>query len=59
MFTKNHRRKVRKPDLPKVVSRFKSKPVHALLDIYPWKTKQQFVDHLAENVIYNKGISLS
>lgn len=32
-----------------------SKPVHVLRNPYPWKTKEQFVDHLAANVIYNKG----
>lgn len=29
---------------------------HVLKNLFPWKTKQQFVEHLAANVIYNEGI---
>ncbi|KAK4011256.1 hypothetical protein OUZ56_020369 [Daphnia magna] len=54
LLIKNNRRKARKNNLSEEVNRMKSKPVHPIRDIYPWKNKQQFVDHLAENVIYNK-----
>ena len=32
-----------------------SKPFHVLRHLFPWKTKEQFVDHLVANVIYNQG----
>ncbi|XP_057373214.1 mitochondrial mRNA pseudouridine synthase RPUSD3-like [Daphnia carinata] len=54
LLKKNNRRKARKNYLSEEDGRIKSKPVHAIRDIYPWKNKEQFVDHLAENVIYNK-----
>ena len=28
---------------------------HILKNLYPWKTKAEFIQHLANNVIYNSG----
>lgn len=45
--------------IPKVkheADQVKSNSDHALKNLFPWKTKQEFVEHLAANVIHNKGI---
>lgn len=48
-------RKAKVQPIAKVQPVAKVQPEVNLKNLYPWKTKEQFLQHLADNVTYNQG----